>query len=296
MVERYVWFDGEFLEKERVSLPLDCHALHYGSAVFEGIRAYVLKSGRVGIFRGKDHFKRFLNSAKALRMDVKQSWEELLEATKRLISMNGVADYYIRPIAFYCEGGIGLDPRKNKVRVGIFLVRWGKYLQEEVRVKVSSYRRPNALITNPWAKISGIYVNSILATLEARELGYDEALMLDLNGYIAEGPGENVFFVRKDERIAYTPPQGSILPGITRDTVRVLLEDMGYRVLEKNILLEDLPSFDEAFFVGTAAEVTPIREINGIKYQTSFSRKVREVYLKVVRGELEKYAYWVDLV
>ncbi len=292
-----VWFNGELKNYEEVKVPIDTHALHYGSSVFEGIRAYQTKDGRVAVFRNVDHVNRFFYSMETLRMKPKFSKEEIREAIKEVVRANNLKDCYIRPIAFYSKGGIGLDPRKNEVDIAIFALPWGKYLKEEVRATIVSYARPNSLITNPWAKIGGMYVNSILATLEAKERGYDEALMLDLNGYLAEGPGENVFLIYKEKKLAVTPPQGSILPGITRDTImRVLREDFGFTVIERNVTVNEIFDADELFFVGTAAEVTPIKEVDGQEFETEFGKQLSEYYQKIVRGEIEKYLDWLDFV
>jgi len=292
-----VWFNGKLLDYEEVKVPIDTHALHYGSSVFEGIRAYETKDGRVAVFRNVDHVNRFFYSMETLRMKPKFTKEQIREAIKEVVRVNNLKDCYIRPLAFYSTGGIGLDFRKNNFDIAIFAIPWGKYLKEEVRVTIVSYARPNSLITNPWAKIGGLYVNSSLATLEAKDRGYDEALMLDLNGYLAEGPGENVFLIYKDKKLAVTPPQGSILPGITRDTIMTILrEEFGYTVVERNVTVNEIFDADELFFTGTAAEVTPIKEVDGQEFETSFGKKVAEAYQKVVRGEMEKYKYWLDFV
>jgi len=290
-----VWFNGQILDYEDVRIPIDTHALHYGSSVFEGIRSYKAKKG-VAVFRNEDHVKRFFYSMQTLRMKIKFDENTIREAIKEVVRVNNLEDSYIRPIAFYSKGGIGLDPRKNEVDIAIFAIPWGKYLKEEARVTIVSYARPNTLITNPKAKIGGMYVNSILATLEAKERGFDEAIMLDLNGFVAEGPGENIFLIYKDSKTAVTPIEGSILPGITRDTVKHLLRDLGYNVIERNVLVDELFIADELFFVGTAAEVTPIKELDGQTFDTSFGKKVYEEYMKVVRGENKKYEYWLDYI
>jgi len=291
-----VWFNGEIKDYNEVMVPIDSHALHYGTSVFEGIRAYETDKG-TAIFRLKDHIRRFFYSMETLRMKVNFSFNDIVEGCKAVVKINNLKNAYIRPIAFYSEGGIGLDPRKNKVNVVIFAIPWGKYLENEVRVTIVSLRRPNNLITNPLAKIGGIYVNSVLATLEAKEKGYDEALMLDLNGYLAEGPGENVFLIYKDLKLAVTPPLGSILPGITRDTIiTILKEEFSYKVIERNVTKEEIFQADEIFFTGTAAEVTPIKEVDGKIYSTEFGKKLQEFYKLVVTGKVEKYNHWLDFV
>ncbi len=287
-----VWYNGEMVEDPKI--PITCHTLHYGTGVFEGIRCYKLANGKRGIFRLKDHIKRFFFSAKVLGMNLDFSEEELIEACKQVIRENGLDDAYIRPIAFYNFGKIGLNVLSQKADVAVFAIEFPKYLGDDVRVKISSYHRMNRLITNPEAKICGHYFNSVLATIEAREFGYDEALMLDLDGNVAEGPGENIFFIKDDKLI--TPPTGSILAGITRDTVLKFAEELGYTAEVRTVSVHELPCFDEAFFTGTAAEITPIKEINNIQYSTTRAKEIQKYYQKVVRGEIEKYAGWIDLV
>ncbi len=287
-----VWYNGSVVEEPRI--PITCHALHYGTGVFEGIRCYKLTNGKRGIFRLSDHIKRLFLSAKVLKMDIKFAESEIREACKIVIKENGLSDAYIRPIVFYNFGRIGLNVLKENVDVAVFAIEFPKYLEEEVRVKISSYRRMNHLFTNPEAKISGHYFNSVLATLEAKEFGYDEALMLDSEGNIAEGPGENIFFIKGETLI--TPPSGSILQGITRDTVLKFAKDLGFRTIIRNVSVHELECFDEAFFTGTAAEITPIKEINSIKYATSLSKKIQKYYQKIVRGEIEKYEKWIEAV
>ncbi len=288
-----VWLNGEIVEDPKV--PITCHALHYGTSVFEGIRCYESVDGRLGIFRLKDHVKRFFYSASVLRMKINFSQEDLIKACKEVVKINDLKDCYIRPIAFYNFGRIGLDVRNQNADVAVFAIEFPKYLGEEVvSVKISSYRRihPNTFKVD--AKIGGYYVNSVLATLEAKEFGFDEALLLDYEGNIAEGPGENIFFIKGDKLI--TPPAISILPGITRDSVIAFARDLGYEVEIRNVHVTELELFDEAFFTGTAAEITPIKRINRIEYSTKKSREIQNYYQKIVRGEIEKYLHWIDFI
>ncbi len=288
-----VWYNGKIVENACV--PITCHTLHYGTGVFEGIRCYRLVDGRRGIFRLEDHIKRFFYSASVLKMKIPFSMEELKEACKMAVIENGLDDAYIRPLAFYNFGKIGLNVLEEKVDVAVFAIRFPKYLSHEsVRVKISSYKRISPLITQPRAKLTGNYLNSVLATMEARGMGYDEALLLDHYGNIAEGPGENIFFIKDDTLI--TPALENILEGITRDTVLSFAPELGMRVEIRNVSVHELECFDEAFFTGTAAEITPIREINGINYNVEISKKIQRHYLDIVRGKVKEYLDWIDMV
>ncbi len=267
MVEKVskIWMDGELIPWDEAKVHVLTHTLHYGLGVFEGIRCYLCKDGRSGIFRLEAHVKRLFDSALIGEIEIPFSQAEIMEACKDVVRTNGLEEAYIRPIVFIGEGVMGVHPHDNPVRVAIVAWRWGAYLGEEAlrkgtRVKTSSYTRHhvNAMMTK--AKICGNYVNSVLAKREAARLGYDEAIMLDTEGYVAEASGENIFLV-KDGVIKTTPPT-SILPGITRDSVIQIARDKGYTVLEERFTRDELYTADEVFFTGTAAEVTPIREID----------------------------------
>ena len=303
MVEKVskIWMDGELIPWDEAKVHVLTHTLHYGLGVFEGIRCYLCKDGRSGIFRLEAHVKRLFDSALIGEIEIPFSQAEIMEACKDVVRANGLEEAYIRPIVFIGEGVMGVHPHDNPVRVAIVAWRWGAYLGEEAlrkgtRVKTSSYTRHhvNAMMTK--AKICGNYVNSVLAKREAARLGYDEAIMLDTEGYVAEASGENIFLV-KDGVIKTTPPT-SILPGITRDSVIQIARDKGYTVLEERFTRDELYTADEVFFTGTAAEVTPIREIDdrpvGRGVPGSVTRELQEAYFKVVRGDIEKYRYWIS--
>ena len=296
-----IWMDGELIPWDEAKVHVLTHTLHYGLGVFEGIRCYLCKDGRSGIFRLEAHVKRLFDSALIGEIEIPFSQAEIMEACKDVVRANGLEEAYIRPIVFIGEGVMGVHPHDNPVRVAIVAWRWGAYLGEEAlrkgtRVKTSSYARHhvNAMMTK--AKICGNYVNSVLAKREAARLGYDEAIMLDTEGYVAEASGENIFLV-KDGVIKTTPPT-SILPGITRDSVIQIARDKGYTVLEERFTRDELYTADEVFFTGTAAEVTPIREIDdrpvGRGVPGSVTRELQEAYFKVVRGEIEKYRHWIS--
>ena len=296
-----IWMDGELIPWDEAKVHVLTHTLHYGLGVFEGIRCYLCKDGRSGIFRLEAHVKRLFDSALIGEIEIPFSQAEIMEACKDVVRANGLEEAYIRPIVFIGEGVMGVHPHDNPVRVAIVAWRWGAYLGEEAlrkgtRVKTSSYTRHhvNAMMTK--AKICGNYVNSVLAKREAARLGYDEAIMLDTEGYVAEASGENIFLV-KDGVIKTTPPT-SILPGITRDSVIQIARDKGYTVVEERFTRDELYTADEVFFTGTAAEVTPIREIDdrpvGRGVPGSVTRELQEAYFKVVRGEIEKYRHWIS--
>jgi len=291
-----VWFNGKIINWEEAKIHLLCHCLHYGSGVFEGIRAYQTVDNRGAVFRLKDHIKRLFKSAKALKMKIPYSLSQIEKAILQLLRKNKLKEAYIRPIAFFGGEKIGLYPKDVKVFVGILTVPFGKYLGEEgVKVKISSFIRfhPKSVVSE--AKVCGYYVNSIFATTEAKQKGFDEALLLDWRGFVAEGPGENIFIVKN--KVLMTPKLNCILPGITRDTVIKLAKDMRIKVKEKDISLKELKNCDEAFFTGTAAEVTPIFQIDRKKInkgrEGEITRKIRETYEKVVRGEIKKYRFWL---
>jgi len=270
MVEKVskIWMDGELIPWEEAKVHVLTHTLHYGLGVFEGIRCYLCSDGRSGIFRLKEHIDRLFGSALIGEIEIPFSREEIMEACKETVKVNGLKEAYIRPIVFIGEGVMGVHPQDNPIHVAIVTWRWGAYLGEEAlkrgtRIKTSSYTRHhvNAMMTK--AKICGNYVNSVLAKREAMRLGYDEALMLDTEGYVAEASGENIFMV-KDGVIKTTPPT-AILAGITRDSVITIARDKGYPLVEEKFTRDELYTADEVFFTGTAAEVTPIREIDDRK-------------------------------
>lgn len=296
-----IWMDGEFVDWKDAKVHVLTHALHYGSGVFEGIRCYSTKKGPA-VFRFREHLERLFASAKVYYMGMPYSLEELRRATKELIKINELDACYIRPIAFRGYGEMGLNPLNSVVNVSIAVWPWGAYLGEEgikngIRCNISSYQRISPNILPPLAKCTGQYVNSILAKVESLKAGYDEAIMLDYRGMVSEGPGENIFVV-KNGKISTTPEHASILRGITRASAMEIAEDLGYEVTERDLTRGSLLAADEVFFTGTAAEITPIREIDGIEIGKPgpVTRKIQDKFYKIVRGEEPKYEKWLDFV
>ena len=293
-----LWMDGRFVRTESASVPVLSHSLHYGSAAFEGIRAYETDRG-AAVFRLKDHVDRLFHSARTLGMRLPFSRAEIARAIKGIVRKNKLSSCYIRPIAYFKES-MGLVPAKDTaVCVAIAAWEWGRYLKKDaVSVAFSPYVRIHPHSTDTTAKIAGHYVNSTLASARAKKEGADEALLLDYRGYVAEGPGENIFFVKG--RTLYTPKEGAILPGITRKTIMELARDKGMRVAEKDIAPKDIPSFSEAFFTGTAAEVNAIGRIGNTVFsggkEGEVTRMLREAYADCVRGNIAKYRKWCDFV
>lgn len=292
---KFVWMNGSFVSGAKASVPLLTHSLHYGSAVFEGIRFYETKNGPA-VFRLEDHIKRLFYSAKVMGMNIPYSQKELCDAVLTLIVKNKLTSGYIRPIVFY-GSKMGLDPTGADVNVAIACWPWGKYLAKEViKVKISKYIRIHPESSDMGAKISGHYANSILSTLEAKKAKYDEALLLDYKGNIAEGPGENIFFVKGNT--VYLPSTNAILSGITRNTVMALARDLGYEVIEKDIKPRDIKKYNEAFFTGTAAEITAIGNIDGEIVGTGkegvVTKNIRETYQRLVCGEYPRHKNWLS--
>lgn len=293
--------DGQLVPWEEARVHLLTHTLHYGYGVFEGIRCYRTKRGPA-IFRLRDHLLRLQRSAEIVGMKLPYSVEELVEATRLTVRENGLEECYIRPIAYCGYGVMGLNPSGAPIRVGVAAWEWGTYLGEEglrsgVRVKISRYRRIHPSILPPQAKLVANYANSILAKLDAVGSGYDEALMLNLDGNLSEGPGENLFIVEKGALITPTVLEGA-LPGITRDSILQIAGREGLPVKEEPIPPERLYAAEEAFFTGTAAEVVPIREVEGRPIgkggKGEITARLQEIYFRVVRGEEEEYEHWLD--
>ena len=299
---KYIWMDGEQIPWEDANVHVLTHGLHYGTGVFEGIRAYEAAGG-TAVFRLKDHMERLLRSCKAYEMDPGYSPDELVDATIELLRSNELEAGYIRPIIFLGLGALGLNPSNAQVQTAIITWRWGAYLGEEgvlngISVKVSSWRRfSNDAFPN--AKATGTYINSILAKMEAVKNGYDEAIMLNADGAISEGSGENIFMIR--DGMVYSPPiAAGCLDGITRDTVMTLLRDDGYTVVEKVIHRSDLYYCDELFMTGTAAEVTPIRQVDDRDVGTGkpgpVTKRAQELYADAFTGKLDAYSDWLTYV
>ena len=297
----FIWMDGALVPWQDATVHVLTHSLHYGSGVFEGIRAYPTGRGPA-VFRLTDHMRRLDQSASLLHVDLPYSVAELVEATKETIRANQLDSCYIRPIAFLGYGEMGLNPLPCDVNVAIAVWPWGSYLGDEgvqhgVRMKISTWRRMDPNINPVAAKGTGIYINSSLAKVEALRGGYDEAILLNTSGSVAEATGENVFIVKNG--ILVTPPlHAGALEGITRDSVMVIARDLGYEVREHPLLRTDLYTADEAFLCGTAAEVVPIREVDDheIGEPGEATRKIQEAYFATVRGQVEKYADWLEYV
>ncbi len=294
-----IWMNGEFVDWADAKIHVGAHGLHYGTGVFEGIRCYETPRGPA-VFRLRDHLKRLEDSARLLHMELGYSVEELREVSLDLIGRNGLPECYLRPIAFYGYGELGVSTAGNPVDVVIMSWPWGTYLGEEglkngIRVKVSSWKRVGANTIPHAAKATGIYLNSMLAVGEANRAGYDEAILLTDDGFVADGSGENVFIV-KNGTIATPPLSTSILPGITRETVIEIAQELGHTVEERNLIRTDLYLADEIFMTGTAAEVTPIRSVDDqeIGPPGEITLKLQKTYLDTVRGGSERWSHWLD--
>ncbi len=300
---KFIWMNGKLVDWKHANVHVLTHALHYGTGVFEGIRCYSTPEGPA-VFRLTDHIKRLLRSATAFKMKIPYSAGELIAAIKETVSKNGLDSCYIRPIAYFGYSDMGLYPLKNPVDVAIACWRWGTYLGEEglkngIRVKISSIRRHHPSIIPPDKKICGGYVNSAIAKIEAKEEGYDECLLLNLDGTVSEGPGENIFLV-KDGMIKTPSLDSGILEGITRASIIEIANDLGYKTREEKIKPEDVCLADELFFTGTAAEVTPIREVDGKNIGNGsrgpITEKLQSAFFEIVNGKNKKYAKWLELV
>ena len=295
-----IWMNGEFVPWEEATVHVASHGLHYGSGVFEGVRAYQTAGG-ASIFRLADHLCRLHDSACLLGMRIPYSAEELRLAAIELVAANGLAECYLRPIAFFGFGELGVSPRGNPVDVAIISWPWGAYLGEDsqasgIRAKISSWQRVGPNVIPHTAKATGIYLNSMLAVNEALDAGYDEAILLTSDGLVADGSGENIFVVR--DGTIYTPDLStSILPGITRDTVIQIARSMGREVVEKNLIRADLYLADEVFMCGTAAEVTPLRSIDNVEFGVGpVTAAIRDEYLRCVRGTAVYTPAWLEHV
>ncbi len=296
-----IWMDGEFVDWDDARVHVLSHTLHYGYGVFEGLRCYKCADGRSAIFRLDEHARRLYDSAKIIGLDIPYPPEVLKEAMKEALRVNGMDEGYLRPMVMLGLGAMGLFPKDNETHTIVAAWRWGAYLGDEglnngIRVQISSFTRSivNAQMTR--AKVCGNYVNSIMAKKAAVADGFDEAIMLDAQGYVAEGSGENIFIVR--DGVIQTPPLTSMLAGITRASALTIAEDLGYKVELRLLTRDDLYIADEAFMVGTAAEITPIRSCDhcavGSGKPGPVTKSLQEVFFKAVRGEDKRYESWLS--
>tara|TARA_B110000444_G_C18798637_1_gene576229 strand:+ start:78 stop:1007 length:930 start_codon:yes stop_codon:yes gene_type:complete len=299
----WIWFDGEMVPWRDAKVHVLTHTLHYGLGVFEGVRAYEADHKGAAIFRLHDHTDRLFRSAKILNIEIPFSKEQLNEAQKLVVGKNGLNEGYLRPMVFLGSEGMGLRAEGLKVHVIVAAWEWPSYMSPEalekgIKVRTSSYTRHHPNITMTKAKANGNYINSMLALREALECGCEEALMLDVDGFIAEGSGENFFLVR--DGIVYTPELSACLDGITRRTVIQLAKKAGYKIIEKRITRDEVYVADEAFFTGTAAEIMPISELDGrvlgIGHRGPFTTIMQAQYFDLVRGRIPEYMDWLSPV
>ncbi len=297
-----IWFDGKMVPWREAQVHVLTHTLHYGMGVFEGVRAYAAEKG-TSIFRLNAHTKRLFNSAKIMQMSIPWDEQTISEAQRAAVRENNLESAYIRPMCFYGSEGMGLRADNLKVHCIVAAWEWGSYLgadnmEKGIRIKTSSFTRHHVNISMCKAKANGNYINSMLALQEALTDGYDEAMLLDNEGYVAEGSGENIFVIR--DGIIYTPDLTSALDGITRNTIFELAKEIGVEVREKRITRDEVYIADEAFFSGTAAEVTPIREVDnrviGNGGRGPITEKLQSMYFDVVYGRLEQYNHWLTPV
>ncbi len=297
-----IWFDGEFVPWRDAQVHVLTHTLHYGMGVFEGIRAYHTDRGPA-VFRLNEHVQRLFNSAHILNMPMPYDFATIETACREAIAKNNLDSCYIRPVVFYGSEGMGLRADTLKTHVAIAAWEWGAYLGAEglekgIRIHTSSFTRHHVNISMCKAKANGHYINSMLALQEALQNGYDEALLLDTEGYVAEGSGENIFIVRNG--VIYTPDLTSALEGITRDAIVQLAKDAGYTIVEKRITRDEIYIADEAFFTGTAAEVTPVRELdnraigNGVRGPVT--EKLQGMFFDIANGRNDKYSQWLTYI
>ena len=298
----FIWMDGKLVPWREANIHVLTHTLHYGMGVFEGVRAYKTSEG-TAIFRLKEHTRRLLNSAKIFQMKVPYTEEQLAKAQLDVVRENKLTSCYLRPIIWIGSEKLGISAKSNTIHTAVAAWEWGAYLGEDglnkgIRVKTSSFTRHHVNVSLVRAKASGYYINSILANQEVTAHGYDEALLLDTDGYVSEGSGENVFIVKNG--IVYTPDLASCLDGITRDAIITIAHDLGFEVREKRITRDEMYCADEAFFTGTAAEVTPIRELDdrtiGQGSRGPVTEKIQKVFFDAVAGKNAKYRDWLTLV
>ena len=302
-----IWMDGQMVEWRDAKIHVLTHTLHYGCGAFEGVRAYKTQQG-TAIFRLQEHTERLINSAKILRMKLPFTQEQLEQAQVEVVRANQLESGYIRPLTWIGDKKLGVSPKGNTIHVMVAAWTWGAYLGEEglkrgIRVKTSSYTRHHVNITMTQAKAVSNYTNSILANMEATDEGYDEALLLDASGFVSEGAGENIFVIKNG--VIYTPDlSAGALNGITRNTVFHIAKDLGLEIVQKRITRDEVYIADEAFFTGTAAEVTPIRELDRIELGKAgyvgtrgpVTEKIQTAFFDIVNGRNPKYAHWLTPV
>ncbi len=300
---RKIWYDGKLVNWDEAQVHVLAHTLHYGVGVFEGIRCYKIEDGKSAVFRMKEHVDRLFDSAHIVLIDIPFTHEEIRAAIHKTLIANEMPEGYIRPIVFLGEGEMGLYARTNPVRVAIATWPWGAYLGEDglkkgIRAKVSSFNRhhPNAAMSK--GKVVGNYVNSVLAKWEVVKAGYDEAVLLDTEGYVAEGSGENIFIVRNG--ILQTTPLTSVLPGITRDSVITIAQKFDIPVREARFTRDEMYIADEMFYTGTAAEITPVREVDDRKVGAGkpgpVTKRIQTAFFDILRGKNALFQHWLDVV
>lgn len=294
-----IWMNGEFIPWNKAKVHVLSHSLHYGSGVFEGIRFYETVSGKTAVFRLEEHVERLFFSAKTLEMEIPYTKKEIEQVILNTIRKNNVKAGYIRPIIFYGYGKMGLNPKGAELDICIAVWPWGSYLGEDmITVKTSSIIRIHPKSSETKAKITGHYANSIQAHQEAVNAGFNEALLLDFEGNVAEGPGENIFMVKDNTLI--TPSEGNILIGVTRDSIFKIAKDNNIKVIEKKLSLDELKQADEAFFTGTAAEVTPIKQIDesriGDGNTGQITIKLKTLFEDAIHGKIDRYSEWLTYV
>jgi branched-chain amino acid aminotransferase len=298
-----IWLDGKFVDWDAARVHVLSHTLHYGVGVFEGIRCYKTEEGGSAVFRLKEHVDRLFASAHIVLLSIPFSRKEICQAIRKTLTANGLTEGYIRPIVFIGDGEMGLFAKTNPIHVAVAAWAWGAYLGEEgirkgIRAKVSSFNRHHVNAAMTKGKINGYYVNSVLAKWEVKKAGYDEAVMLDTEGYVAEASGENIFIVRNG--ILQTPPLTSILPGITRDSVLTIARKLEIPVKEARFTRDEMYIADEMFFTGTAAEITPVREVDDRRVGTGkpgpVTKEIQGAFFDIVRGKNALFAHWLDVL
>jgi branched-chain amino acid aminotransferase len=300
---QYIWLDGKLLPWDEANIHILTHTLHYGLGAFEGIRAYKCTDGRTAIFRLNEHTQRLFDSAHITQLVIPFTQEEINQACIETLRSNGLQEGYIRPLVFIGDGVMGLHPKDNPIRVAVIAWVWGAYLGDEglrrgIRLKTSSYTRHHVNIMMTKAKTPGNYINSILAKREAIQAGYDEALLLDTAGYVAEASGENIFLVKNG--VLKTPPLTAVLAGITRDSIITLAREQGIKIAEERFSRDELYVADEVFLTGTAAEVTPVREVDdrriGPGQPGPITQKLQDIFFTVVKGANPAYQSWLTYI